>query len=80
MCDDVHLLSALLLRKGVTLRQTLAEPDPLPQLSALPLQRGVPPLQPLVMRAPPPLSVLLQGIGVTPLLTSSVHAYAPLFW
>ena len=57
-------------------------PPPLPQLSALPLQRGVPPLQPLSMRAlpRPQLSVFLQGIGVPPLLPSAVRAYDPLLW
>ena len=58
----------------------LSDPDPLPQLSALPLQRGVPTLQPLAMCAPPPppLSVSLQGLGLPPLLPSAVRAYEPL--
>ena len=56
----------------------LSEPAPLPQLSALPLQRGVPPLQPLTLRAPTPLSVSLQGLGVPPLLPSAARAYPPL--
>ena len=78
----VPLLSALILQQDVPLGQTSAEPAPLPQLSALPLQRYVPPLQPLAVHAPPPppLSVSLQGIGVTPLLPSAVHAYARLLW
>ena len=58
----------------------LSKPAPLPQLSALPLQRGVPPLQPLTMRAPHPLSISLQGLGVPPLLPSAARAYAPLLW
>ena len=80
------MISALLLRKCVPLRQPSAEPDPLPQLSALPLQQGVPPLQNLAVSDPPPLppppnlSISLQGIGVPPLLPSAVRAYAPLFW
>ena len=68
VCTYVPLISALLLWKGV----------PLPQLSALPLQQGVPPLQPLTVRAPPTLSVLLQGISIPPLLPSAVRAYATL--
>ena len=47
---------------------------------ALPLQRGVPPLQPLTMRAPPPLSVSIQGLGVPQLIPSDARAYAPLLW
>ena len=60
------------------LRQPIYEPDPLPQLSALPLQQDVPPLQPLSVCAPNPLYVLLQGLGVLPILTSAVRAYDPL--
>ena len=58
-------------------------PSPLPQISALPLQRGVPPLQPPAMcdpTTPPSLSVFLQGIGARPLLPSALRAYAPLIW
>ena len=58
----------------------LAVGTPLPQLSALPLQLSMPSLQPLAMNDSPPLSVLLQGIGVPPLLPSVVRAYAPLLW
>ena len=78
----VPLISALLLCKCVTICQTSAKPASLPQLSALPIQQGVPPIQPLDVRPPPlhPLSVLLQGLGVTPLLDSAVCAYAPLLW
>ena len=78
----VPLLSALLLRNGVPLRQPSAEPAPLYQLPALSLQQGVPPIQPLDVRAtpPPPLSVSLQGLGVPSLLYSDVRAYAPLLW
>ena len=76
------LISVLLLRKGVPVCQPLAEPAPLPlpQFSALTLQQGVHPLQPLSVCAPTPLSVSLQGIGVTPLLPSSMHGYPPLLW
>ena len=48
----VPLLSDLLLRKIVPLRQTSAEPAPLTHLSALPLQLGVPPLQPSSVNHP----------------------------
>ena len=58
----------------------LSEPAPITHISVLPLQRGVPPLQPLAMHVPPPLYVLLQGIGVPPLLPSAVRAYDPLLW
>ena len=46
------------------------------------LKRGVPPLQPLAVCAPPhPLiSVSLRGIEVHPLLPSSMRAYDPLIW
>ena len=53
---------------------------PLPQLSDFPLQRGMPTLQTLATCAPPPLSVLLQGIVVPSLLHSAVRAYAHLLW
>ena len=76
----VNLLSALLLWKVVPLRQTLDETAPLPHRPALPLQRRVPLIQPLSVRSTPPLSILLQGIGVSPLIHSSVIAYAPLIW
>ena len=56
----------------------LSKPDPLPKLSAFPLQRGMPPIQPLAMRAPPPPSVLIKGLGLPPHLPSAVRAYGPL--
>ena len=76
------LIYALILLKCVPLRQPSANPAPLPHLSALPLQRGVPPLHPLAVCDPPPhpLSISLQGLGVPPILHSAVHAYAPLIW
>ena len=42
----------------------------------------MPPLKPLALYAPlpPPLSVLIHGLGVPPLLPSAVRAYAPLIW
>ena len=40
----------------------------------------MPPLQPLTMRDPPPLSVSLQGLGVPPLLPSAARSYAPMLW
>ena len=58
----------------------LAVFTPLPRLSALPLQQGVPPLNPLDVHAPHPLSILIQGIGLPPLLPSAESAYAPLLW
>ena len=50
-----------------------AEPVPFPHIPALPIQRGVPPIEPLAVRAPlpPPLSISLQGIGVPPSSTFS---------
>ena len=80
MCDYVPLIYALLIWKGVTIHNPSADPAPLTQLSALPLQRGVPPLKSLAVRnpPPPPLFLLLQGIGVSPLLPSVVRDYAPL--
>ena len=82
MCSYVPLLSTLLLWHDMLLRHPSAEPDPLTQISALPLQQGVPPLQPLAVRSPPPppLSVSPQGIGVPPLLPSAVQAYATMLW
>ena len=80
MCAYDPLISTLLLWQGVPLRQPSADPDPLPQISALPLQRGVPPLQTLAVCAPtpPPISVSFQGLVVPPLLPSAVRDYAPL--
>ena len=43
---------------------------------SVPLQRGVPHIQPLTMRAPPPLYVLIQGLGVPPLLPSAAQIHA----
>ena len=70
VCAYVHIIYALLPCQCVPLCQPSAKPYPLPQLSALPLQGGVPPLWPLSMRArpPPTIFVSLQGIGVPPLL------------
>ena len=60
----------------------LSKPAPLTHISALPLQRGVPHLQPLAVHAPSPplLSILLQVICIHPLPHSGVRAYAPLIW
>ena len=82
VCTYVPLIYAFLIWKGVTLCHTSTDPDPLPQLSDLTLQLGVPPLKPLAVRnpPPPPLFVSLQGIGVSPLLPSAVRSYAPLLW
>ena len=82
MRASVTLLSALILKQGVPFRQPSAEPDPLPEISAFPIQRGVPPLQPIAryVSPPPPLSVLLQGIGVPSILPSAMRAYDPLLW
>ena len=82
------LLSALIpQRVEPTLQPSEINSPPLPQLSALPLAVCTPipqlsslPLQQGVMRAHPLISVLLQGLGVPPLLTSAMHAYAPLLW
>ena len=78
----VPLIYALIIWQCLPLRQPSANPAPLPHLSALPLQRGVPPLHSLAVcdPPPPPLSVLLQGLGVPHLLHSTVHDYAPLIW
>ena len=70
----------LFIRQGMLLCQPSAEPDPLTHILAFPFQRVVPPLQPLSMCAPPPLSVSLQGLDTPPILSSSVRAYAPLLW
>ena len=74
----VPLIYVLLLRKGVPLRQPLAEPAPLPQISASPLQQVVPYLQPLAMCDPTTLSISLQGLDAPHLIPSAVCAYAPL--
>ena len=78
----VPLFSALLLWQGVTLRHSSAEPAPLTHISALHLQRVVPPLQSLAVHAPPPppLSVSIQGLDIPPLLPSAALAYAPMLW
>ena len=64
------------------IRQPLAKSATILQLLALRPQRVVPPLQLLAVRdpCPPPLSVLLQGLVVPPLLPSAVCAYTPLLW
>ena len=61
---------------------SMLTPPPLPLLSALTLQRGVPPLQYLSVHAPlpPPISVLIQGIGAPHLQTSAVLIYDPMLW
>ena len=72
----VPLLYALILRQGMPLCQPSDWLAPLTQISALPIQRVVPSLQPIAMRAtppPPPLSVSLQGIGTPLILTSAVR-------
>ena len=56
----------IFLKERLKSEEVLSKPAPLPQLSALTLQRGVPPLQPLSMHDPPPTSVSLQGLGVPP--------------
>ena len=61
------------------LQSSVVNPPPLPQILALPLQRDVPPLQPLSTCAPPPpISVSIQGRGKSPLLPSNLRAYVPL--
>ena len=77
LCSSAFCLASLERRAYSSF---LSEPAPLSQLSAFPLQRGVPPLQPLAMRALPPLSISLQGLGVPPLLPSAARAYDPLIW
>ena len=68
----------IFLKERLKSEEVLSKPAPLPQLSALPLQRGLPHLQRLAMHSTLPLSVLLQGIGIPPLLPSAVHPYSPL--
>ena len=63
VCAYVTLISALLLWKDVPIRHPSADTSPIPQLSAFPLQRGVPPLQPLAVRDPPPLRSLYRFKG-----------------
>ena len=60
----------------------MRNPPCLPQISALTLQQGMPPLQNLAVRAHhfPLISILLQGIYIPPLIPSSLRAYAPLLW
>ena len=61
------------------LQPSTANPLPLTQISALPLQLDVLPLQPLAVCAHPhPLSVFLQWRGKPPLLPSTLRAYVPL--
>ena len=75
------LLSTSLLWQGVPFFQTSPKPTPLPNLSALSLQRDVPTLKPLDVRATLPLLYIsLQGLGVPHFIPSSVHAYATLLW
>ena len=83
-------ISALLLQQKLialqpsAMRDALLQPSainspPLPQILAFPLQRDVPPLQPLSACAPPPpISVSLQGRGEAPLLPSTLRDYVPL--
>ena len=87
MRTDAPLLSALLPQQVKPLLwPSPVNPPPLPQILALSLQRDMPTLQPLVARAPPPpIYVLLQGRGKTPLINSTVRSYVPLlsillFW
>ena len=79
--NPVHLCSSALCIDSSARRASpsvLSDPAPLPRLSALPIQRGVTPLQPLAMRAPPPPSVSLQGLGVPPHLPSALCTYGPM--
>ena len=77
---DAPLLLALLPQQVDTpLQPSAANPPPLPQFLALPLQLDVPPLHPLSACAPYPLiPVLIQGRGKTPLLLSTIRTYVPL--
>ena len=74
------LLSALLPQKfKPPLQPSAVNLPPFFHILDLPLQQDVPPLQPIVARAPPPLlSVFLQGQFKPPLLPSTVRAYVPL--
>ena len=78
----IPLISDLHLWQGVPFCQLSAHPAPLYHLSALSIQQGVPPLQPLAMCNPPPpkLPISLQGLGVSLLLLLAVRAYSPLLW
>ena len=65
--------------RDAPLQPSAVNSPPLPQILAFPLQRDVPPLQPLTTCAPPPpLSVSLQGRGEAPLLPSTLSTYVPL--
>ena len=79
-CAHAPLFSALLTQRvKPPLQPSAVNPPPLPQISALPLQRVVLPLKPLAACAPPPLVyVLLQGLGETSILPSTISAYVPL--
>ena len=69
--DYGPLLSDLLTQIFEPPLQPSNVPDPLPQLSASPLQS-------LAVNPPPPLSVLLQERDGPFLLTSTAHAHTPL--
>ena len=95
VCAHAHLLSASLTQRvKIPIQPSALNNLPFPQILALPLsmrtglyhisdlplQQGVPPLQPLAVRDTPPLSFLLQGTGFTPILPSAVCAYVSMLW
>ena len=72
MLAYVPIRYTLLIWQGVPICQPSADPDPLPQLSALILQLYATPLQPITVRAPPaPPIHFSQGLGVPPYSTFS---------
>ena len=73
------LLSALIPQISDPPLQPSNVPAPLTQISALPLQQGVPTLQPLsACDTPPLIYVLLQRRCKLPLRPSTVRDYVPL--
>ena len=72
-----HLLPSLRLRQGVPHLLPKNVPDPLAQISALPLQQGRPRLQTSAVNPPPPISVLLLQRDMLPLQPSAVYAPPP---